>query len=300
MKDPFGDYVPDDLNHDIRAELALFIAEHSSQFCEVLTSENRNPCPFLKRAFINYWISKTRTPGTDRERHLYKRVQDLLRDSNKFHTVAKKGKSTAFSMVGDSREISQLSSEGLSDIGFPIEKLDYDSVNKKEVLLHLAEHLWKEVSDIWEKIPVWVDIRDLIAWIGLHVFMKGPLVEKEDSEGASLIDGVPDLAHNPDVLYYDRDLVRIWGEKFSNRLTAKERAVFGLRYGTDLKLKDIARELGYKGSSGPKYVIECIEGKLRFFLADLPWLSPDDFRRDAFRLFMDTIFSVLNNAAKKP
>ena len=300
MKDPFGDYAPDDLNHDIRSELALFIVEHASQLCKILTSEDRNPCPFLKRAFINYWITKTRTPKRDRQRHLYKRVQDLLRDSDEFHTISKKGKSTAFSKAADSREISQLSAEDLRDIPYPIERLEYDSINKKDVLFHLAAHFWERVSDLWGKIPVWVNIRDFVAWIGLHVSMKAPLVQKEDSEGTSLLNGVPDRTQNPEALYYDQDIVGIWGEKFANRLTARERAVFASWYGTNLKLKDIARELGYKGSSGPKYIIECIEGKLRFFLADLPWLSPDDFIRDAFRLFMDTILSVLNNSTKKP
>lgn len=188
----------------------------------------------------------------------------------------------------------------LSGIAFPINKFVYESINKKDVLLHLAQHLWEEISDIWGKIPVWVDIWDLISWIGLHISMKGQLVKKEDSEGASLINGICDQTRKPDVLYYDRDLVRMWGENFANRLTVRERAVFGLQYGTNLKLKDIADELGYRGSSGAKYVIECIEGKLRFFLADLPWLSPDDFNRDAFRLFIDAILSVLNNAGKKP
>jgi len=203
-------------------------------------------------------------------------------------------------MATDSRTISQLSSEDLSGIAFPINKFVYESINKKDVLLHLAQHLWEEISDIWGKIPVWVDIWDLISWIGLHISMKGQLVKKEDSKGASLINGICDQTRKPDVLYYDRDLVRMWGENFANRLTVRERAVFGLQYGTNLKLKDIADELGYRGSSGAKYVIECIEGKLRFFLADLPWLSPDDFNRDAFRLFIDTILSVLNNAGKKP
>ena len=300
MKDVFGDYTQDDLHHDIRSELTLFIAEHSSGFSEILTSENRNPHPFLKRAFINYWISKTRSPGTDRQRHLYKRIQDILRDSNEFHTISKARKSTAFSKTADNREIPQLSAEDLSEIAFPIEKLDYESVNKKGVLLHLAAHFCERVSDIWGKIPVWIDTRDFVAWIGLHISLKGPLLQKEDSEGASLIDELPDRTQSPDALYYAPDLVKDWAKKFSNHLKAKEKAVFSLRYGTDLKLKDIARELGYKGSSGPKYMIECIEGKLRFFLADLPWLSPDDFRRDAFRLFIDTILFVLNNAPKKP
>ena len=300
MKDPFGDYVPDDLIHDIRGELALFITENSSLLSDVLTSKSRNPYPYLKQAFLNYWITRTRAPGADRQRHLYKRIQDILRTSDKFHTVSKRGRSTAFSMSADSREIPGLAAEDLSDIAFPLGRVEYKSVNKKDALILLAAHFWKQVSETWGNIPVWVDIRDFVAWIGIHVSLKGPVVEKENPRGGCLVESAPDPASGPDAQYYDRDLVMMWAQKFFNRLTDKERAVFRLHYGAEMKFGQIARELGYRGGSGPKYIMDCIEKKLRFFLADLPWLSPDDYVRDAFQLFLETVLSFLNDAVEKP
>jgi len=70
--------------------------------------------------------------------------------------------------------------------------------------------------------------------------------------------------------------------------------VFVLRHGHDLSLKNIAEKLGYKGSSGPKYPLDSAERKLRFFLRDLPWLSPDDLNKEAFSLFRDTLLGELS------
>jgi len=153
---------------------------------------------------------------------------------------------------------------------------------------------------MWGQLPVWIDLRDFVAWIGRHISLKAPTVRTEDVAGPSAKDEVPDNAQNPDALYYDRDLVIRWAENFSNRLSKNERDVYKLSYGASLNLREMARELNYKGSSGPKYILECINGKLRLFLRDLPWLSPDDFNRDAFSLFMDTVISILKKGPAKP
>ena len=302
-KDPFGAYAPDDLIEDVKSELALFIIENSSNLSRVLTSENRNPHPFLKQAFINYWITKTRTAGSDPQRYFYKRVQDVLRQADGFHIVSKKQKSIRFSLMADNTTIPQLCEEDIRAIALPVEytaKYQYESISKKDVLVRLTRYFWEQVSEIWGHIPVWVDVRDFIAWIGLHISLKAPLAQKEGLDGASVIDGVPDDAQDPDALYYDRDLVKTWAENFSNCLSEREKAVFSLSYGSGLKLSDVARELDYKGSSGPKYILECIEGKLRLFLRDLPWLSLDDFNKDAFNLFIDIIVSILKKGLSKP
>lgn len=299
-KDPFGDYPPGDLTSDIEAELVLFITENSYRLRDVLTPENRYPTPFLKQAFINHWITRTRTPGTDPQRYLYRRARDIFRKSGKFHVSAQAGKFTAFSMEADSRRIPALTEEDLREIGFPHEDVKDQTLRNTEDLLRLAAHFWKQVSERWGKLPVWIDIRDFVAWIGRHVFLKGAVTKKGNSAGQPLINDIPDPARGPDTLYYDRDLVAMWAEKFSNRLKEKEKPVFILHYGRELGLEAIARELGYGSSSGPHYVMGRIQQKMRSFLVDLPWVSPDDFNQDAFGFFMETVLSILNNTAQKP
>ncbi|MEA1945885.1 MAG: hypothetical protein U9N83_01125, partial [Thermodesulfobacteriota bacterium] len=60
---------------------------------------------------------------------------------------------------------------------------------------------------------------------------------------------------------------------------------------------------GYKGPSGPEYQFDKIENKLRYFLRDLPWLSPgegQDTNEEAFALFLKTLLKTLKNSIQKP
>jgi hypothetical protein len=301
MNDAFGEYAPEDLITDVRSELALFIIENSTRLSVVLTSDNSNPFPFLKQAFINHWITKTRATGKDPQRSFYKRMQDVMRHAQGFHLLSKGQGPLYFSLTSDNKTTPRLCEEDILSIQFPVDlPRQCESINTKNVLLRLARHFWERVSKMWGDIAVWVDMRDLVDWIRLHVSLKAPMAHKEDPGGDAVIDGVPDDAGNPGALYYDRDMVIEWAGHFSNRLTQKERDVFRLSYGADLNLREVAHELNYKGSSGPKYILECVNGKLRLFLRDLPWLSPDDFNREAFSLFIDTIISILKKAPKKP
>jgi len=301
MKDAFGEYAPEDLINDVRSELALFIIENAARLSAVATSDNSNPFPFLKQAFINHWITKTRTTGKDPQRSFYKRLQDVMRHADGFHLLSKAQGPLCFSLMSDNRFIPRLCEEDIISIQFPADlPRQYKSINTKDMLLRLTRHFWERVSEMWGNIPVWVDMRDLVDWIGLHVSLKAPMVHKEGPGGDFIIDSVPDDAERPDAFHYDRNLAIEWAGHFLNRLSQKERDVFRLSYGADLNLREVARELNYKGSSGPKYILECINGKLRLFLRDLPWLSPDDFNREAFSLFIDAIISILKKAPKKP
>ena len=287
---------------EIRQELALFILEKKS-LQERLTAEGDNFKAYLKTAFIHHWIDKTRRSNLDPWRNLYKRAATVLSQSSDFHTTVKGAQGTAFSMAHECVSITPSSSEDLSEIPFPdqiIESRDFDHINKKENLLALAAYFWKKVSGIYGKKPVLIDLRDLINWIGLHLTLSPPKPAGEYQEGEKPFDHGATIGSTPDTENFNPELVKHWAENFAETLNNKEKSVTYLAYKEEISLKDIAKELGYKGPSGPKYQLDQVENKLRFFLRDLPWLSHDDLNEEAFSLFLDTLLFILKNSLPKP
>ena len=98
-----------------------------------------------------------------------------------------------------------------------------------------------------------------------------------------------------DKTLFDAARVVAWAGQFAERLKPKEKAVFLMRHREGLTLEQIADKLGYSGPSGPAYPLARAEEKLRSFLRDLDWLSPEDENREARDLFLDTLFSLLKN-----
>lgn len=285
----------DDLQEDIRSDLILFILENRTRIQKLLISGNGHY--YLRKAFINYRIEKARKPLKDPQRYLYKHAADVFRASEVFYTSLGRKRAVAFSMHAESIPIPPLAKEDLGEIGFPyqaLEKLEYEAVNKKRVLLELGRYFLTQISEIWRNKPVRVDLRDFIKWIGLYVPIRSP-VQVNGLYSGSLSDLLPDYDSVADKCSFDPELVRKWARNFAARLNEKESAVFLLRHGYQLGLKEIAEKLGYKGLSGPKYPLDHAERKLRFFLCDLPWLAPDDLNKEAFSLFRDTLIEALSD-----
>jgi hypothetical protein len=287
------------LSEDIRSELILFILEHESKLQNRLTLSGKNCHYYLRRAFINHWIEKTRKPFRDYQRYLYKRAADNLRTSEDFFIFAKSPDGSRFSMVSPCVPIPSLTSEDISEIPFPsrfAESLDYEVINKKAVIRRLAAYFWNRVSGMWENKPVCVDLRDFINWISRHVSIPSTTPVKRLTDENDAWEICPDHSQRPDSLYFDPEQIKKWAGNFACRLNEKEKAVFVLRHRDGLCLKDIAELLGYKGSSGPKYFLDRAEHKLKFFLRDLPWLSPDDLNEEAFSLFRETLLELMRDA----
>jgi len=226
-----------------------------------------------------------------------------MRTAEGFHTLSKRKRSISFSLKPENNAMPKLADEDLREIPFPAEslkKFDYESVNKKDVLLRLARHFWESIFRMWGKVPVWVDVMDFIVWIGLHVPLSSPIAEEMRPEDPDNEVEHPDYSQIPDRMYYDPDMIKGWAKNFSNCLSEKEKAAFKRYYGKGSKLKDIAGDLGYRGSSGASYILDCVERKLRLFLRDLPWLSPDDKNDEAFTLFFDTLLSALKKQVSEP
>ena len=283
---------------EIRQELALFILEKKG-FQKRLTAEGDNFKTYLKTAFIYHWIDKTRRSNLDPWRNLYKRAAVILSLSKDFHTSVKGVHGTAFSMAVECVPITPLSSEDFSEIPFPdqmIESREFEQINKKERLLSLAAYFWEKVSSIYGESPVLIDLRDFINWIGLHVMLSPVKPAGEYHEGERPFDQGSAIDSTPDKDNFNPALVKHWADNFAGFLNEREKSVTYLAYNEEISLKDIAQKMGYKGPSGPKYQLDQVESKLRFFLRDLPWLSHDDLNEEAFSFFLDTLLFILKKS----
>ena len=310
---------------EIQSELTLFVLENRGGLQKRLMAAGAQKGAYLQTAFTNHLIDRSRNPAADPFRYMYKRVRDLMDSAPGFHLIAKPQKGSAFSMRPQNRFILPLDDEDLESIPFPygrIQSVDFQSVNKKDAILELAAYFWKCVSRMWEDAPVWTDIRDFVRWLQRHISLGDPAVEErgdvsknvrgkrrpEQKDGGGsysddIFESVPDVQAQPDRLYYDPDRIKTWAENFANGLSPKEAEVFYLRYEAGMGFEEIANKLGYQGPSGPKYRLDQIEAKLRYFLVDLPWVSPDGRQNpnpEAFDLFQNTLLLFLKKSFTEP
>jgi hypothetical protein len=65
-------------------------------------------------------------------------------------------------------------------------------------------------------------------------------------------------------------------------------------------LEGVARQAGYSSPSGVKYRLERIQEKMKYFLRDLPWLSPEDLNEEAFSFFLNILLRHLKKSGPRP
>jgi len=254
--------------------------------------EIANPDAYIYASFINHLKESARKRGTDAGRYLYKRATSVFSKAKPAMTVKKTKQSSAFSLrpAEENRSIPSLTDDDLAAIPFPmdqVQRLDFDAVNQKTALMTLGAHFWNTVFEMWGRTPVWIEVYDFIRWVQRHVTMPR-LVSLEEIE--ALAGPVGDPA---DDASFDPEKVKAWARLFANHLNPKEKSVLLMRHGKGLSLEKIARALKYKGASGPVYHLENAEEKLRHFLRDLPWLTPEDINPEAFTLFYETLMRFL-------
>jgi len=292
-----------DILSAIQSELALFIIENKASIQSLIVSGDRNISRALRSRFIYYCLDKARRPDTDKYRYLYKRTSDILRQADSIYTTLKNKKSLVYSLFPKNSSIPPLLREDLKAIAFPPDfahMLDYDSINRKGVLLELADYFWNRISEIWQSRHIWIELRDCITWIGFHVVLHARVPEKAGPDGEAPLNRVPDDQYRPDVIYFDSRLIDNWAHYVASCFNDREKEIFYRRYGLGYSLKNIAGNFGYKGSSGPKYSLDSAEHKLRIFLRDKPWLSPDDLNEKAFAVFRRKLLLILKESISKP
>lgn len=305
------------------SELALFLVAYAERFQHLGNTPPHHRVHYLRRAFINHCLEKARGKATGRFRYLYKRTADVLRSSDHFYTRAIKAGGMVFSRFPDARSPAALTEDDLALIPFPGDKgfSGYGAVNRRPRLVFLAGYFLDCLAERWQTSEVAVQVKDFIAWIGRHVALDAgyavseadPTIRSTDeipgvrSEAAEDAQGMADHGYRPDLLYethyFEPRAVRRWARQFAERLNPREAAVFSLRFGSGAGFESIARRCGYKGPSGPKYALTRIQEQLKFFMRDLPWLSPAaDGRLNtaAFDLFMETLLSILKKRRRVP
>lgn len=289
------------LLEEITSELGLFILEKSEKWQKSFDLENPHAHTYLKNAFLNHWKSATRNAANDPKRHLYRRFQTLLKGEPGFFIQISPHQGTAFSRVENSEKIQPLEPEDLEAVPFPLTVNDYDGVNRKSALIQLATCFWDQVRDMWNGRPVWVDIRDLVNWVAQSVFLGVPVRIQGQDDEAEPLSLVASESPGPDCTPFEPEQIRKAARGFIAKLDKNARIIFYLSQTSDLSLREIAAKTGYKGSSGPKYVLEKVLAQLRKTLKPRPEYAPDaPYRDEAFSLFLNTVVSCLKKEMKMP
>ena len=279
---------------EIVQELNLFILEKESLH-RILTLGAKNPAPYLRTAFINHLLDESRKKDRDPQRGFYRRAWGVISQDPGFYTRVKKDRfssGTSFALTKDSIEIQPLCEEDLKEIPFPepIEEWgELEKVREKEHLLSLARHFLKNVSEMYRSKPVWVDLRDFISWIDINVKLDCMKPVEDKLEDAATREDSQIPAWTTGCEPFNEDLVKSWALNLAEQLNEKERLILQLYYEEGMTLEEVARYAGYSGPSGVKYRLKRIEEKIRYFLRDRSWLSPDDLNEDAFSFFMSIL-----------
>ncbi len=299
QKDFLGQSHESEMLDDVVSELSLFILEKAVGWRDRFQPQHPHAHLYLKKAFISHWISMTRRADRDPRRHVYRRVQMLLRQAPGFFTRSDKNQKTAFSRVEKNGKIPRLLEDDLAEIPFPLVERNYECINRKSVLLFLARHFWDQVSGMWKDRPVWVDLRDFTRWLERFVYLGGAIREGGGVYDDDPLERLPHPGPGPDQRPVDPERIRRMARRFAEGLDSKEKTIFFMIHKTDAPLREVALAVGYKGSSGPKYALDRIHERLGTFLREDPAFAQGEMDRDeAFSLFFNTLLSILKNRDK--
>lgn len=292
---------------EIRSELSLILLENRSEIQKKLTSSETDPVRVLTRFMFQRLMDRARwSPRNDPFRYLYKMTVDAVRETEGFYLSAKGRAGSLYSLEKESRFIGPLPREAYAALPLPddmADRLSMKTIAGRKILIRLARRFWREINRLFQNRPVWIELRDLIQWIGIYV----PL-DREASHVLNLTGkNAPheiEPAVEPDHDHaFDPAAVSRWAECFSGLLNEKEALAFHLHYGEEMPLKDVAERMGYSGPSGPSVHLKNVRETLHDFAADLRWLSPDEEtppNRLAQRLFKETLTEILKKRFETP
>lgn len=296
---------------EIQSELGVIILENRSGICKKLAAVEADPARVLTNFMFRHLMDRARwSPRNDPFRYLYKMAADAVRETDGIHLTAKGRAGSLYSLDMESLRIGPLCDEDLAAVPLPDDLSRLSSladVTGKKTLIRLARWFWQEVSRIFQNRPIWIELRDLIQWLGMYI----PLVREEprslstprdktSSDGEPAFEPVAEPGLDA---AFDPESIRRWAGCFANLLSEKEALAFHLYFGEEKPLKDVAGRMGFKGPSGPSVHLRNVTGKLSGFAADLRWLSADREippNRLAQRLFKETLTEILKRRFETP
>jgi|GEM_PF-1001154 len=250
---------------------------------------------FIAGRYINRLRDEVRTKRTDPHRALYRRVRQCLQSEPSVRTRAERAGSFFALDEGDLAEadLGRLTQTPYQDWPPPPGHVAEEPLLSHAAVVEAARFFWQEVRDRLGR-PCWVPVRELTRYLGCHLDM-GPVPLK-----ISLADRAPGEEDGPAA---DRDLpmeptqehdltaARLW--ELARTLTAgwsdREKEAFFARYGREMSLAEVARELGYGGPSGVKYLLANLENRLADFCLLWPGLSPPDVDKTLWAAFVEEV-----------
>lgn len=279
---------------EIQSVLVEFLMEKEAVQRAVLCPDAPNPEGFLSTAFIRHWIDRVRRTGDDAFRNLRDYVMRVIREDGRFYRYTR-GKEALYSLCERNRTLQPLSDDDLFDIPFPNDRVQDRSlkaIKRITVMPPLAIHFWHSVSEMYGTPRAWVPLNALVRWL----LIQTALAEDRPAFGDFKIvgDELSDEATRPDRLYFDPDQVRDFAQEFSLRLKKRQKPSFFLHYCLSMTPREMAETIGYTDETARNHIGE-IDGMLRTFLSDLPWVSPPDLNPRAFALFLEILCDILEN-----
>lgn len=295
--------VSDDLlREEIASALNLFILENRRNIQQTLRIVGANRGLVLQYTFLQQWLDATRTPKTDRWRYFYKRTVDVLRQAVHIRRKpARRG--TLYSLAENNIAIPDPTPEDLEAVPFLDHVLSartFKALNKACVILALAEHFWKGMSARWEGKAIWVPVRVFVRWTSTHVPLEAGTASDLPRQARVEVDTLAAANTGRETHHLDAGQITQWAERFARTLEQEESIAFALYHGEGRTLAQVAQEMGYRGPSGPSYVIGKATEKLKCFLRDLPGLSPPDVNHEAFCVFVQELLAALKRLRPKP
>ncbi len=273
--------------HDIMSVLADYILTTEKIQTAIVSSSDPNPVRLLYHSSKNHWIDTNRNLTNNFPQYLRKRIIDILQKSDYFFVDHNKIQSL-FTMAEESRNIARIFAEDLTEICFPLEKVEsltYDKLKNKKTILYLLEYFWKAVKQLWENGNVWIDVDDFVRWFNLHVSSS----QTDDH-----------VTYETQILGFDSKTITKWADIFCERLNDKEKTIFFHHHCMEKNLEEVAVVAGYKATSSVSYHMDKVKYKMRFFLRDLPVVSANDYNPSAFEFFLDRLCFFLKKIVSAP
>lgn len=287
-----GDELVKQLAHELRSFLFEKFHSETSTFKNKLFAPSTNIPAFIKTCFLNSLRDKARHSNVDPMKYLYKRTCDLMRKSETFHIRSIKQPLSflmIYSMVNENGATVLLYEDDLREIPF-LSDIEDRQINKKKIILKLAEYFWNQVTSIWNHPVVWIKVWDFISWINLYVPIQIIKEHKTDKEQTDSDDSIQ--LNADDILE-----LQCLAEKFCTsrwQLDDKKKAVYVLKH-QGMKLREIAEVLGYQSPSGPSYHLKRADEKIQKFLthklkSDLTF---SDLANEKISLFKEFVLEIL-------
>lgn len=235
----------------------------------------------------------------DTRRLLYRHIFDVMGSSDKFVKTKISSREIVFGLTHTPPRAIVLI-EDLMDIGYPQDLPSYfHALNTKKNILELAEYFWNQAAQKTQEPHIQISVRDFMSWIGKYVNLSNTTdsyTETNDDNPLTKPLAKEKQAAPEDVM--KKRYLTVWANNFYHLLKEIEKEIFYYYECEKLRHKDVAELMGKKGNLS--YRRDKIRDKLKDFLIDLHWLSPEPGMKQNdpadFKFFLDNLCSLLSAA----